>query len=396
VTATGGSSGASTGGSSGSNAGTGGNRGNGSTGGTSGGNGTGGQAAPSGSGGGKGMAASGGNSGSGTPGTDAAAGAPGTGGNSAEPAPSGGDTIEIDGKQLPKDKVVALIFIGTSNLAGRAQEPKNLQDYFIWYGKSVAGGRPDPAADPMPLPYDPRLFSFTLEGKLEPAREPTASDKSVDQGAGPGMGIMRAAAAKWPGYTFIAIGRGQSGERGGYCAHFVERNLITNEPWSTTPPTNNMDQAANRAYGFYNEVINQRAMKLKGKVKFGGIVTMFGATEERPGAAVPSLPVEPYLGQCLIKIAASYREALGDPDIPFIIGDFEHGAGAYSYDSPLGVKVRRQIRLAQMMTPKSDIIVTDGIEMRDDHHFTMAGHKTWGDRAIELIDKNGWAPWFQK
>ncbi|HEY0712727.1 MAG TPA: sialate O-acetylesterase [Polyangia bacterium] len=321
-------------------------------------------------------------------------GAMGGSGGSNPPMPA--NTIEIGGKQVPSDKVVAFIYIGTSNLAGRSHEPNDLKDYFVWYGRSLPGGLPDPKFDPSPLPTDPRLWMFTLDQKFVPAREPSASDKSTDQGAGPGMAIMRAAAAKWPEHTFISIGRGQSGERGGYCAHFLERNLITNQPWSTTPPTSNTDTEGNKAYGFYNEVITQRALKLKGKVTFGGIITMFGATEERPGAPVPSPPAEPYLSQCLIKIAQTYREALGDPNIPFVIGDFEHGMGDYTYTGVLGTKVRRQIQLAKDAVSNSDVIATDGIEMRDDHHFTMRGHKTWGDRAIDIIDKRGWATWAKK
>ncbi len=319
-------------------------------------------------------------------------GAPGT------TPPPPGEGIDIGGKSYGKDDVVVFIHIGHSNMGGRAQEPKEMFDHFIWYGKSLQpGGQPDPKFDPNPLPYDPRLWSFTLDGKFIPAREPLASDQSKDAGAGPGMGIMRAAAAMWPKTPmFVSIGRGQSGLRGGFCAHFLERNLVTNQPYSTTPPTSQEDDAGNRNYSFYTEVMTQRALKLKGKVKFGGIIALFGATEDRTGAAVPSPPAVPYLSQCLIKIASTYRAALGDNDIPFIISDFDHGSGDWDYNSPLGVKVRGQVRAAQMQIPRSDIISTEGVEMRDDHHFTMRGHKTWGDRAIELIDKNGWAPWGKK
>ena len=324
-------------------------------------------------------------------------GGAGTGGGGQGPGPGpapSGSTIEIGGKQLPSDKVVVFIHIGTSNMGGRAQEPRELFDYFMWYGKSIQpGGQPDPAADPNPLPYSPRLWMFTKEGKFVPAREPTASDESGDAGAGPGMGLMRAAENKWKEHTFVSIGRGQSGQRGGFCAHFLEHNLINGQPWSTVPPKTQEDVAGNRAYGFYNEVMNLRALKLKGKVIFGGIVVMFGSTEDRTGAPVPSPPAVPYLSQCLIKLASTYRAALGDPNIPFLITDFDHGAGEYAYNGPLGTKCASQIRIAQQMIPRSEIIPTDKIQMRDDHHYTMQGHKTWGDTIVDIIDKNGWAPW---
>ena len=329
------------------------------------------------------------NGGSGTPGGGAGGVPPEPGPN---PAPAG--TIEIGGKQLPSDKVIVFIHIGQSNMGGRAQEPRELFDYFMWYGKSLQpGGQPDPAADPNPLPYSPRLWKFTKEAVFVPAREPTASDESGDAGAGPGMGLMRALENRYKEQTFVSIGRGQSGQRGGYCAHFLQNNLITGQPWSTTPPKTQEDVAGNRAYTFYHEVMTLRALKLKGKVIFGGIVAMFGSTEDRAGAPVPSPPAVPYLSQCLIKIAQTYRAALGDDNIPFLITDFDHGSGEYAYNGPLGTKCQAQIKLAQSMIPKSAIIPTDKIEMRDDHHYTMRGHKTWGDTIVEIIDKNGWAPW---
>jgi hypothetical protein len=84
---------------------------------------------------------------------------------------------------------------------------------------------------------------------------------------------------------------------------------------------------------------------------------------------------------------------LGDPELPLLISDMDHGAGEYAYDSPLGKKVQSQVRIAQQAIPFSAIIPTDGIEMRDDHHFTMRGHKLWGERAIDLIYKNEWDFW---
>jgi hypothetical protein len=301
--------------------------------------------------------------------------------------------VEIGGQMVPGDKVVVLIHIGQSNMAGRAQEPESLFNHFIWYGRGLPDGRPDPRFDPDPLPYDPKIWMFDLAGKFVPAREPTASDESDEAGAGPGMGLLRAAREKWPDHHIVSIGRGQSGQRGGYCAHFLERNPITNQPWSTVPPVRQNEVEGEKRYGFYNEVITRRALPLKGKVIFGGIVAMFGSTEDRPGAPVPSPPAEPFLSQCLIKLAQTYREALGDPAIPFIITDFEHGAGEYSYNGTLGQKVRRQVRLAQSMIPRSALILTDDIEMRDDHHYTMQGHKTWGETAVRLISENGWDTW---
>ena len=31
--------------------------------------------------------------------------------------------------------------------------------------------------------------------------------------------------------------------------------------------------------------------------------------------------------------------------------------------------------------------------MQDDHHFNMAGHKGWAERAIDILMMKGWARW---
>jgi hypothetical protein len=53
-----------------------------------------------------------------------------------------------------------------------------------------------------------------------------------------------------------------------------------------------------------------------------------------------------------------------------------------------------------MMIPgkvtRAALIPTEGLEMEDDHHFNMAGHKGWAARAIEIMLMRGWAAWPRK
>jgi hypothetical protein len=28
-----------------------------------------------------------------------------------------------------------------------------------------------------------------------------------------------------------------------------------------------------------------------------------------------------------------------------------------------------------------------------DHHYDLTGYKLWGERAIDILQKNHWAPW---
>jgi hypothetical protein len=39
------------------------------------------------------------------------------------------------------------------------------------------------------------------------------------------------------------------------------------------------------------------------------------------------------------------------------------------------------------------LVPTDGIEMADDHHFDMQGHKDWAAHVISLMQSNNWFPW---
>jgi hypothetical protein len=53
-----------------------------------------------------------------------------------------------------------------------------------------------------------------------------------------------------------------------------------------------------------------------------------------------------------------------------------------------------QLRVAQMMIPRSALIPTEKISMQDSHHFNMAGHKDWAIRGMTIMKMNGWAaPW---
>ena len=63
----------------------------------------------------------------------------------------------------------------SSNMAGLAQSPEELRDYFYTTA--------------------PRLWSYQGGGRFEPAKEPTAPDPPGHLGAGPGMAWLRAAAA---------------------------------------------------------------------------------------------------------------------------------------------------------------------------------------------------------
>ena len=181
----------------------------------------------------------------------------------------------------------------------------------------------------------------------------------------PGMSILRTAAALAPDTYVVSIGRGQSGLSGGFCRNFRKGGLL---------------------YDF----VMEPAIELKGKVTFGAIWTMFGQSEVNDAASYGGF------GDCMVGVADDMRTDLGEPDLPFLIGDWEvEATGGVTLSSETGQAIVPQLRALPARIPRSALIPTDGVSINplDRQHFDLAGYKLWAERGIELLEMNGWAPW---
>jgi hypothetical protein len=262
--------------------------------------------------------------------------------------PPSGITVDINGMAIPREKAIVILHIGHSNMAGRAQGPAELKPYF----------------------YDthPQLWRYQKGGKWSPAKEwlcpDGAPDPNFPQGAGPGMALLRQALTVAPDAYIISIGNGQSLDNGASCFSFRKGGLH----WPGT-----MDAA----------------LELKGKVTFAGVFAMFGYD----GRTNPKAKNNGYI-ECMRGLASDYRTELGEPNLPFIAGDYERGAtGGFSPTSSGAVYVIGQLAMIPSAIPNSFLIPTDGIEMQDNHHYNMAGHRHWTERAFAGMAKNGLLPW---
>ncbi|HEY0713333.1 MAG TPA: hypothetical protein VGF45_11715, partial [Polyangia bacterium] len=120
-------------------------------------------------------------------------GAPPTGTGGTMGAPSG-EGVMLGGQFVPKERAIAFIHFGHSNMAGRGEGPANLRPFFF-------------------TENDPRAWMFHATGPQAgflPAKEPfTAGDgtsRSRNSG-GPGTAIVKNAAAMGkPEYHFISVG----------------------------------------------------------------------------------------------------------------------------------------------------------------------------------------------
>jgi hypothetical protein len=257
------------------------------------------------------------------------------------PPPAGGELV-IGGVARPRDKVIVFIHIGHSNMAGRTNTPASMRPYNF--------------------ETHPRLWAYGM-GAFRPALEPLSGDFLTRGRAGPGMSILRTGMTFSPDAVMVSIGRGQDGSRGGACKGF-------------------------RRGGLLYDTVMAPAKELKGKVVFGGIFSMLVLME------IYDKPNLPRSHECMEGVARDMREDLGDPEIPFVMSDWEAGAtGRFDPTLPDATTARAQLRIAQQNITRSVIVPTDGLPMSDDHHFDLTGYKMWAERAFALMKDAGWLTW---
>jgi Carbohydrate esterase, sialic acid-specific acetylesterase len=262
--------------------------------------------------------------------------------------PLSGITVMIDGMAVPKEKAIVIIHIGHSNMSGRAQGPAELVPYFY--------------------NTDPHLWKYTKGGVWTPAKEwlnpDGAPDKNFPQGAGPGMALLRQALSLAPDAYIISIGNGQSLNNGGGCFNF-------------------------RKGGLYFPQVMERAGELKGKATFAGVFAMFGYD----GRTNPRAQNGGYL-ECLKGLAADYRAELGEPNLPFAFGDYERGAkDGFSPTCCGAPQVIAQLAKVPEAIPHAILVSSEGVPMQDNHHYNMAGHKLWSERAFARLAELDLLPW---
>jgi hypothetical protein len=218
---------------------------------------------------------------------------------------------------------------------------------------------------PMFFETSPKLWAYAKGGKFTLAKEPLSGDKLTQGRAGPGMAILHAARQHGsPDLTFVHIGKGHDGSAGGYCKNFRKGALL---------------------YPF----VMEPAMELKGRVTFAAIFTMLGVNEfRRDNDNIPRF------NECLAGIAREMRADLGDPNIPFLMGDWEAGAtGAFSPTQPYAPPTREQLRIAAERIPRAGLIPSEGLPMTDDHHYNLVGYKLWAERGFDILKMKDLIPW---
>ncbi len=257
----------------------------------------------------------------------------------AEP-PLSGITINLGEVDVPKERAIAFIHIGHSNMAGRASRPNSSRAYHF-------------------EETHPRAWLYHPGSPPELALEPnTAGDTNR---AGPGTALVKEAAELAPDYYFVSLGFGWPSA---YCSQFLPSGL------------------------YYDRVIDG-PMAIKDRVTFGGIFIYLGITErhgteeDRTGFA-----------DCINQLTTAIRNDIGQPDLPMLINDYEvEGTGEFVVGGAVANAIRPQIAQIPGTVSRSALVSAEGLGMQDDHHFNLDGHREWVRRALSTMQENGWFPW---
>ena len=260
-------------------------------------------------------------------------------------APSSGVTITLGGVNVPKEKAIAFIHIGHSNMYGEASSPSASRAYHY-------------------TQTDPHAYMYRVGSSPTLAKEPTADKPPKDPvppGAGPGMSLVKEAVALAPDYYFISLGFGAPSA---YCSQFVPG-------------------------GLYYDSLMAGPKAIKGRVTFGAIFIYLGITERHGTAAdVNGFP------NCINTLVSAIRKDVGEPNLPALMNDYEMEAkGEFVVNGAVYNAIYPQIQMTPSVVSKFALVSAATLAMQDDHHFNFDGQRTWAQRALKTMKDKGWFPW---
>lgn len=258
--------------------------------------------------------------------------------------------IELGGTEIPREKFLVFICVGSSNMSGRGTM--------------------------LQQPVHPRLWKYNVPcedvdtavvGSLNewvPAQAPTCGSR----GGGPGMPLLNEMLEHYPDYYFGVILHARSGR------------------WRY----NCRDKFQKGQEGY--EITISAALREMPRATFRAIIAMLGDTEVQTDTYVSSWEHINHFAEDVASMVDSMRGDLGLPTLPYLHTEIPRGEGIWDPGRAECVALRTQIDLIPDLVSHSAIIPSDSITLRDDHHYNLNGHLMWAERVGELLVSNGWEP----
>ncbi len=237
--------------------------------------------------------------------------------------------VVVDGETIPADRMVYYLFIGHSNMAGRATPPDKKTHPRAW------------------------KWDFRRNGWVR-AKAPIRADKHNrgDRG-GPGMPFLKRMVELYPEHHFGIM-------QNAYSSNSIQRDYL-------------------RGRGRYKEIVDA-ARRAKKHGTLGGVVAMLGFLEAGDRDAAKS-----FTDDCKTMMA-QFRADLDAPELPLLIGRYEMGAKRVN---PFRKSVHEQILNLPKVLDHCAVIDSEG-PYADSHHYNVEGLGKWAHAAAGIIKKNDW------
>jgi hypothetical protein len=114
--------------------------------------------------------------------------------------------------------------------------------------------------------------------------------------------------------------------------------------------------------------------RIKGSVTLGGILCMLGVCDAYTKSASQQFRAN------MARTVKAFRDSLGEPSLPFLIGEFEDG-GPPDNSHPYWHIVQQEIDSIPGCMPYSAIVSSDSLTYRDLWHYDTGGIHTWAQRV---------------
>ena len=252
--------------------------------------------------------------------------------------------VNLGGTVVPKDRFRVFIFIGHSNMDGRAEVLDTVTNPRLWmWDLTRMSPVPDYPADG--LAGAPRNTTWRLSRDI-------AVGNSLGRPATPFLKKMLAA---YPDYYF---------------------GVIQLSEWESIIP-----QAYLPGLCWYVRLMHYVSQILP-NVTIQGVVTMLGWDDGCTDNNTNTFDAN------FTTMAHQMRIDLSMPKLPFVVSQQEVGHGCNNSIQP--TLIDKTNNIPNLLTT-SAIVQSSGPYV-DDHHYNTAGVNKWADSAVALIQRMGWGP----
>jgi FtsZ-binding cell division protein ZapB len=259
--------------------------------------------------------------------------------------------VELGGQQVPKDRFIVFIFLGHSNMDGRARGGMDEEIHpRCWYLK----------------PSDPKHMHHEQPLSWAPAQD---SIIIYLRATSPVMPFLKGMAEACPAYHFGAI---KVSHAGGLVRNFMQG-------------------------GPDHEILSRHLAAARGQCVFGGVLAMFGFADANTGKF--GMTGAENFAKDVPVLVSQLRQLVGVPDLPFIFGRYEvnapnkrrYGLEHIRYwidELPAKDPLKRTALTPKEIMPRQ--------YFADRWHYNREGYVIWANDAIESYRKLGFDDWAGK